>query len=406
MIHARFALVLMTVGLLLAGSIHAQDADPPRLPIGQKGVDYLSPATSDPVARLIADVEAGKTTLAHNESTGYLPALLAALDVPVESQLLLFSRTSLQSRHIGPKTPRAIYFTDEVTIGWIPDAPIIEVMGQDPVKGSVFYTIPQTADAFQPRRESQRCNGCHVTQRSAGVPGFIVRSFETDARGGPVSGKARITHASPVVDRWGGWFLTGQTPKQSHRANLIGPGDFEQHTAEPLHRGALADLSSLTDLARYPSRHSDVNAALVFDHYGDTYNVLMRVNAEQRLDKPLKGMDGLVTALLLLDEAPLVGPITGIGGFAEQYLEQGPRDAQERSLRELDLDTRVYKWGVSPLVYSQTFRELPDPARREVQTRMTALLDGSVPWTGPERSEDVRRTALEILRETLLDWPR
>jgi hypothetical protein len=405
MLRFRCAPVCLAVGLLTVSSAFGQDDDPPRLPIGQAGVDYLSAAQSDPVARLIADVEAGKTTVSHDESTGYLPALLSALDVPVESQLLLFSRTSLQGRHIGPKTPRAIYYTDEVTIGWIPDAPIIEVMAQDTVKGSVFYSIPQTADGFHPRREQQRCNGCHVTTRSAGVPGFIVRSFETDARGGPLSGKARITHASPVEERWGGWFLTGKTPQQPHRANLLGKDDFAKHAEEPLHRGALEELSSLTDLSRYPSPHSDVASALVFDHYGDTYNILMRVNAEQRLGKPLNGMDGLVTALLLLDEAPLKGPVAGIGGFAERYAEQGPRDSAGRSLRELDLDGRVFRWGVSPLVYSRTFQELPQPARREVQTRMTALLDGREPWTGPERSEDVRRTALAILRDTIPDWP-
>lgn len=392
--------------LFVVSIASAQDDDPPRLPIGQAGVDYLSPANADPVARLIADVEAGRTKLPYDESTGYLAALLSELDVPVQSQLLLFSRTSLQGRHIGPETPRAIYFTDEVTLGWIPDAPLIEIMAQDPVKGSVFYTIPQTADAFQPRREQQRCNGCHVTTRSAGVPGFIVRSFETDARGGALSGKARITHASPIEDRWGGWFLTGKTPKQPHRANLLGKEDFAQHVDQPLHRGALDELSSLTDLSRYVSRHSDVSAALVFDHYGDTYNILMRVNAEQRLGKPLKGLDALVTALLLLDEAPLLGPIEGIGGFADWYREQGPRDDAGRSLRELDLQSRVFRWGVSPLVYSRTFRELPDPARREVQLRMTALLDGREPWTGPERSDEVRQTALAILRDTIPDWPR
>lgn len=393
----------VTAWLCLGAAISAQDA----LPIGQAGVDYLSAASSDPLARLMADVAAGKTELAHNETQGYLPALLKALDIPVESQLLLFSRTSLQARHIGPQNPRAFYYTDEITVGWIPDAPILEIMAQDPVKGSVFYSIPQTADGgFLPRREPTRCNGCHVTQRSAGVPGFLVRSFETDARGGPLTGKARITHASPIESRWGGWFLTGATPKQPHRANLLGKEDFARNVAEPQHRGALAELSSLTKLDRYPAETSDVASALVFDHYGDTYNVLMRVNAEQRLGKPLKGVDSLVTALLLMDEAPLAGPIVGGGGFAERYLEQGPRDAQGRSLRELDLQSRVFKYGVSPLVYSRTFRELPDPARRDVQQRMTAFLDGTVEWTGVERDPALRQAALEILRDTIPDWPR
>ena len=84
MFRSRIAPVLL-LGAVGLTPTFAQDDDPPRLPIGQAGVDYLSPATSDPVARLIADVEAGKTTVAHDESTGYLPVLLSALDVPVES---------------------------------------------------------------------------------------------------------------------------------------------------------------------------------------------------------------------------------------------------------------------------------------------------------------------------------
>ncbi|OYW12871.1 MAG: hypothetical protein B7Z55_17815, partial [Planctomycetales bacterium 12-60-4] len=239
-------------------------------------------------------------------------------------------------------------------------------------------------------------------------PGFLLRSFETNDRGGPVSGRARVTQETPVDLRWGGWYITGESPQQPHRGNLRGPDDFAKHREEPLYRGSLTDLSPLVDLSIYPVQTSDLTAALVMDHFADTYNILVRAGIEHRLEKEVTVIDDLVTALLMLDEAPLQGPVAGIGRFAEVYRDQGPIDSAGRSLRDLDLNTRVYRWGVSPLVYTPTFEQLPKPVRNEIQKQMTVLLDGTQPWpeTAAPRSAEDRQVALAILRETIADWPR
>jgi len=381
--------------------------DSKRLNIGEKGVDYYSPETNNPFATLMDRVSAGAVQLEYHPQQGYLPALLRELKIPVESQMLLFSKSSLQSGHIGPATPRALYFNDEICLGWIPDAPIIELMAQDPVKGSMFYAIPQSEEGFQPRRD-QRCNGCHATSRSAYVPGFLLRSFETNSRGGLVSGRAKVTQATPIEARWGGWFITGESASQPHRGNLMNAEDHAKHREEPLFRGAVADLSPLVDLAIYPHANSDLAAALVMDHFSDTYNLLVRAGTEARLGEEVTVVDDLVTAMLCLDEAPLQGPVKGIGGFQEAYRHLGPADPQGRSLRDLDLQTRVFRWGVSPLVYTPTFQQLPLDVRRDVEREMTDLLTGKTPWpdTAALRSAEDREVALSVLRETLPEWPR
>lgn len=385
--------------------IWGQDAK--RLNIGEKGVDYYSPETNNPFATLMERVESGKIQLEYHPEQGYLPALLRELNIPVQSQMLLFSKSSLQSGHIGPATPRALYFNDEICLGWIPNAPLIELMAQDPVKGSIFYAIPQSEDGFQARRD-QRCNGCHATSRSAYVPGFLLRSFETNSRGGLISGRAKVTQATPIEARWGGWFITGETTSQPHRGNLMNAEEHAKHREEPLFRGALPELSSLVDLTIYPQPTSDVTAALVMDHFTDTYNLLVRAGTEARLGEKVTVVDDLVTALLCLDEVPLIGPVKGIGGFQEAYLHMGPADQQGRSLRELDLQSRVFRWGVSPLVYTPTFQQLPANVRSEVEQQMTDLLTGKSPWpeTAAERSPADREVALSILRDTISSWPR
>ena len=62
----------------------------------------------DPVTEFTRRLAAGKEKLAFDEQLGYLPAILKALDLPLSSQMLVFSKTSLQHKYINPQTPRAI----------------------------------------------------------------------------------------------------------------------------------------------------------------------------------------------------------------------------------------------------------------------------------------------------------
>jgi hypothetical protein len=163
----------------------------------------------------------------------------------------------------------------------------------------------------------------------------------------------------------------------------------------------MADLSTLVDLSRDPSPHSDLVAQLVLHHQSHGYNLLLRAGQTARLGKPVDVMDELVHCLLLVDMPALPGPISGSTEFAKVYAGRGPRDADGRSLRDLDLKTRLYRWHASPLVLTRTFRGLPDDLRRDVCERMTRLLDGRDEWPGTTLPPDAdRRATLKILRAT------
>src|SRR6185503_5998796 len=106
--------------------------------------------------------------------SGFLRSALEALQIPVDSQLLVFSRTSLQRKRINETNPRALFFNDRVALGWVRDGEVIEVAAQDAKAGIVFYTLEQRqAD----RPEFQRaftCLACHMAGDTLGVPGMLM----------------------------------------------------------------------------------------------------------------------------------------------------------------------------------------------------------------------------------------
>src|SRR5687768_4745842 len=65
-------------------------------------ISYMTAATSDPVVRLRERMQRGEVRLQAEPTRGYLRSLLAALDVPAESQVLVFSKTSFQAPRINP----------------------------------------------------------------------------------------------------------------------------------------------------------------------------------------------------------------------------------------------------------------------------------------------------------------
>src|SRR5690606_11249157 len=97
----------------------------------------------DPISRLQARIDLGETTLKYNDQDGFLDSLLEELGIPKSSQVLVFSKTSLQRERIAPRTPRALYFNDDVYIGYIPGSPIMEISAVDPKLGGIFYTLDQ-----------------------------------------------------------------------------------------------------------------------------------------------------------------------------------------------------------------------------------------------------------------------
>ena len=369
------------------------------LPYGSDPINYFAESSDDAIIRLQKRFDAGELSFVNHKHSGHLLDLLRVLEVPVESQTLVFSKTSLNQPLIGPKNPRAIYFNDDVTIGWVPGAVAIEIALQDAQKGTVFYTLPvhrnEDETASIKFRRDTRCTSCHVGARTLNVPGHIVGSFLTAANGQPREGFSSINHSTEFEKRWGGWYVSGRAPDLVHFGNLIGEEDAQRHKDQPSFRGAVEDLTTLIDLQKYPTAHSDAVALLVFNHQMHFYNLVNRVRFEHRLNRRSDAEEQLVRYALMEDEALLAGPVTGSTKFAEVYQLLGPRDAQGRSLRQLDLTTKLFKYSVSPLIISRSFQSLPD----EVKARLGERLN-------TELARRTDTTTQEIVRRTIRGWPK
>ena len=129
--------------------------------IEQEPINYSSAPPDNMVSALQEAIESGDVTLENHKQFGWLPALLRELDVPVSSQTLVFSKTSLQRQRISPRRPRALYFNDDVYVGWVQEG-ALELTAVDPTGGPFFYTLPQL-DEGRPKfeRHTSSCGGDH-----------------------------------------------------------------------------------------------------------------------------------------------------------------------------------------------------------------------------------------------------
>lgn len=390
-------LLLAQLGLLGSG-LRAQGSERYNL----APILYGEAATQGPVERMRARLESGELVLSKDARLGYLPAVLVALEVPVASQILVFSKTSLQLDRIGPRTPRAIYFGDDVYVGWIPGSPVMEISSMDPDKGPVFYTLNAAGEAgARLERDRGECLACHAGSRTGYWPGNLVRSVQPDERGHPVLrlGTRTVGPATPLAERWGGWYVTGTHGSQRHLGNATtGPG------GEPIDPGQGANVTDLAPYFRtaaYPSPHSDLVALMVHEHQVSMHNRIAQASYEVRLalardadlrrllDEPEDGLRPATVrvlerqAKLLLDEllfqreAPLAEPVQGSSDFAAVFSAAGLRDGEGRSLKDLDLETRLLRYPCSYLIYSPAFDALPAPLLEIVYRRLAAILNGA-----------------------------
>lgn len=377
---------------------------------------YNEQAPGDPVAQLQRRLAAGEAKLGFDERFGYLPALLDELKIPRSSQALVFSKTSLQRTFISPENPRALYFNDDVYIGFIPGAPALEISAVDPKLGAVFYRL-ENEKVRRPRFvRDQDCLRCHGAQRTLGVPGLFVRSIGTDENGELETQTEvnDIDHCTPLADRWAGWFVTGKHGAQNHRGNLIGSAALARAQEAPNELGNLADLSRFFDVTRHLRPTSDIVALMVLEHQAKMHNYITRLNYETRLMLNMYGhtrylssqVNAFLRFLLFTEEAPLTAPIQGDAAYLADFTATTLRDSKGRSLRDFDLQTRIFKHPCSYLIYSPAFDALPLPMRDHLLARLHDILSGKDqdPQFAPLRAAD-RQAILEILRETKPNLP-
>ncbi len=399
------------------------------LPADHAAIRYRDLGHRNPVARLQRQLAAGQVRLEYDRTSGYLPALLKALDLPVSSQVLVFSKTSFQASRIYPHSPRALYFNDSVAVGHVRNGDVLELTSIDPDAGVVFFTLDQT-EHLRPAivRRDDDCVSCHATSRTLGVPGLVVRSVFPDRAGMPVqrAGSFSTDHRSPLEQRWGGWYVTGTHGTSRHMGNQVAAD--EAGSLDPDAGANVTDLKRFLAPGVHLTPHSDLVALMVLEHQVRITNLITRAGWEARMaladhealrmpNEPAaewsastrRRIEGpaevLVRSLFMLDEHPLTAPVAGTSGFAEEYSARGPRDRRRRSLYELDLSGRLYRYRFSPLIYSEQFAGLPAEVHGYIYQRVHDVLTGRdrgadfTPVSNAERS-----AILEILKDTLPDF--
>jgi len=379
-------------------------------------IGYNTRPATDAVAQLNRKIQDGQVQLKFDGIQGYLRSVLEALDIPIESQMVVFSKTSLQMHLINPHNPRTIFFNDRVAIGWVPREPFVEITAEDPQQGVIFYTLDQKPAERPAFVRHDECLVCHESYSTLGVPGMQIRSVFTapDGRQMRQFGDYTSDHRSPFEERWGGWYVTGMQVPAHHMGNAVvtGPDTPEASSGSPPLGSTQVELNE----GSYLSSHSDIVALMVFDHQVEMINLLTRVGWDTRfalydhheLTAQLLRDDSqeLVDYLLFVDEARPGGRIQGSSGFAEKFTARGPRDRKGRSLREFDLQRRLMRYPCSYMIYADAFDALPAEAKEAIYKRMWQILSGEEKDAKyAQLSLADRRAIVEILRDTKPDLP-
>jgi hypothetical protein len=417
----RRILLAVAIGLCALGTLrvaaNAQRAGAFMGSPDDPAISYSTAPLRNPVVEVNKRLEDGTLQLRFDGRSGLLASALDALQLPVDSQLLVFSRASLQGRRINEQNPRAIFFNDRVALGWVRDGDVIEVATHDESAGIVFYTLDQRAEAAPAPRQFKRafeCLGCHLSGDTLGVPGFVMFSTARVEQSREFDLPRAIDHSDPFARRFGGWFVTGSTGSVQHMGNDVAALDSRASRE-------LMSTAGLFDADGYRALSSDIASHLVFTHQAGMANLLTRAGWAARVaDRSASNgsaaasviLTGIarevVDYLLFIDEARLADAVRGRSGFSERFAALGPRDRKGRSLHELDLNRRLMKYPCSYLIYSPAFDALPRSVRDPIYRRMWEVLSGQ------ERDERYlsalsradRQAIVEILRDTKMDLPQ
>ena len=393
-------------------------------------IQYGTAPRNDAVAKLAAKLQDGSATLAFEPGDGYLRSLLKALDIPIDSQVAVFSKTSFEGPIINPKNPRTIFFNDQVAVGWVRGG-TLELAAQDPKQGVALYVLPQQK-VEKPgfARPGGLCLQCHVTWETFGIPGFVVESTGPPDPTGYATG-GFTDDRTPFDQRWGGWYITGDPGSMHHMGNVPVETPLDKRPARP---PVLSSLKGQLDLSGFISPYSDLVSLMVLEHQATMMNFVTWIGWETRvaqeadrsglrligLRQEAPGAEGdipprirhiareLVDYMLFVDEAPLPGPIKGSSGFTASFSAEGPHDGRGRSLRELDLQHWLFKYPCSYMIYAPAFDALPPMAKQAIYERLWEVLSGQAhdPQYARRLSLADRRAVVQILRDTKNDLPR
>lgn len=352
--------------------------------------------SGDRVAVLWKRMEAGKTSLDTSSDKAFLRSLLKALDVPVESQVLVFSKTSLQKALISPSTPRAIYFNEECYVGWVQGGDL-EVVASDPRGNFQYYVIQRPADVNTPPRllTSNQCMSCHVGGE------LQIQSVHARASGYPMGNEDRFvtTYTSPLKERWGGWYVTGLHGTDLHMGNVTAKSGAQAVVLDRRRGANVESLKSWFPIEPYLVDTSDLVSLMVLEHQYVVHNALHdasravrrtlertqgqlphgpdAVNAAAQVRILDKQAEKLVELLLYAGEYQLQkGGVVGGVAFQKAFQRNRKMSSQGASLKDFDLRSRLFKHRCSYMIHSASFTALPALLKARIYARLNEILSG------------------------------
>lgn len=426
--HAVKYAFLPVFAVVVLGSALAQKLDEYRmLSSDHPAVGYRTTRADNPMETLRKQLNAGDVKLKFDPEFGYLPAVLETLDIPASSQVLVFTKTSFQAPLIAPRLPRALYHADGMTVGIVRLGEVLEFAVQDKTLGTVFYSMDQiNSSRPQMIRRGNECLQCHQGPATSGVPGMLVSSVFPERSGRPIfeAGFTVTDHRTKFEERWGGWYVSGTHGDQFHMGNIVVYNRADVGSVNLRDGANKTDLKPFLDIGAYLEPSSDIVSLMVLEHKTRMINLIARVGYEARMafhkvevdpdaaesslgqleDEARQelglAMEELLTYMLYDDELQLESRVEGVSSFADDFQKRGVRDSKGRSLRELDLQTRMFVYPCSFLIYSNGWDGLPPSVKQYLYQRLDEILGN-----GDNGDRFTRLTAKDktAIREILID---
>lgn len=406
-------LILMTSAALAA----AETKEPRVMDFRAAPHSYLDWKPKDRFAELQQRAMKGDVKIDTTNDKTFLTSLLAALNIPISSQIMVFSASSLQSERINPRNPRALYFNEDTYVGWVPGG-LIEIIAADPEMGPMFYVFNRLRPGgpIPDVERSTKCMNCHAGNATRRLPGLIAESLLVSRAGSSLETYRRDVqgHQIPLDIRFGGWHLTGEHNIANNKANMMGVPQNGKNVIVPVPPGENSDLN----LHLLPT--SDILPNLIHEHQmGFENRLVYAAYTVRQLKADRKGMLGaaekdeieeraqeVARYAMFADEAKF--PAKGMVGdpaYVTDFLRDRKTSKSGLSLKDLDMKTRIFKHRCSYMLYTDSWKAAPKELKERVYYHMALYLRDQPDAQHAHLAPAERLAIRTILKETMNDLP-